>query len=275
MPSKNLSDGLNDACLVRPGKNARIAKRDPAESLGWEQAAADARQDANVARIAKLQQTLYADGRFAVLIILQGIDASGKDGTTRHLLTGVNPQGVNVTSFKAPSADELAHDYLWRIHNVCPARGMIAVFNRSHYEDVLVVRVHDLVPKTVWSQRYRQINQFERHLAENNTIILKFFLHISKEEQAERLRARLADPAKNWKMNLKDLDERKRWDDYQRAYEDALTECSTDHAPWYIIPADRKWFRNLAISEIVADRLDSLDLRFPKPAFDPRKVRVQ
>lgn len=262
--------------LVTPGKPAKLSRRDPSESLGLidspEVGAATAE---NVCRIANLQQLLYADARFSLLIVLQGIDASGKDGTTRHLLTGVNPQGVRVSSFKAPSSEELGHDYLWRIHNVCPARGMIALFNRSHYEDVLVVRVHELVPKKVWSQRYRQINQFERHLTENNTVILKFFLHISKDEQRKRLQERIDNPKKNWKMEPKDLDERKLWDDYMRAYDDALTECSTEHASWHIIPADRKWFRNLAISQIVADTLDGLDLRFPKPTFDTGKFRVQ
>ncbi len=260
---------------VIPGKPAKLAKRDPEESLGLNDAPeVDAITAENVRRIADLQQLLYADARFSLLIVLQGIDASGKDGTTRHLLTGVNPQGVRVTSFKAPTADELGHDYLWRIHKVCPGRGEIGLFNRSHYEDVLVVRVHELVPKKVWSERYRQINQFERHLAENNTVILKFFLHISKDEQRTRLQERIDNPKKNWKMQPKDLDERKLWDDYMRAYEDALTECSTAAAPWHIIPADRKWFRDLAISQIVADTLDGMDLRYPKPTFDPSKFRV-
>ena len=265
-----------DEFRVLPGKSAKLVKRDPTEFLGLADSPdVNATTTKNVARIADLQQLLYADARFSLLIVLQGIDASGKDGTTRHLLTGVNPQGVRVTSFKAPSADELGHDYLWRIHNVCPARGMIGLFNRSHYEDVLVVRVHELVTKKIWSQRYRQINQFERHLAENNTIILKFFLHISKDEQRKRLQERIDNPKKNWKMQVKDLDERKLWDDYMRAYDDALTECSTEHAPWHVIPADRKWFRDLAISQIVADTLDGLDLRYPKPTFDPSKFRVQ
>lgn len=267
---------LSEEFRVTPGRPAKLSKKDPEESLGLsEDATTQAATAANIERIANLQQLLYADARYSLLIVLQGIDASGKDGTTRHLLTGVNPQGVRVTSFKAPTADELGHDYLWRIHKVCPARGEIGLFNRSHYEDVLVVRVHELVPKKVWSARFRQINQFERHLKENGTVILKFFLHISKEEQRKRLQARIDDPQKNWKMQPKDLDERKLWDDYMRAYEDALTECSTDDAPWHIIPADRKWFRNLAISQIVADTLGGLDLRYPKPTFDPSKFRVE
>jgi PPK2 family polyphosphate:nucleotide phosphotransferase len=265
-----------DELRVTPGKSAKLAKVDPGESFGLDDSPeTEAIRAANIQRVSDLQHLLYADARYSLLIVLQGIDASGKDGTTSHLLTGVNPQGVRVTSFKAPTAEELGHDYLWRIHKVCPVKGEIGLFNRSHYEDVLVVRVHELVPRKIWSQRYRQINQFERHLVENNTIVLKFFLHISQEEQRKRLQERIDDPKKNWKMQPKDLDERKLWNDYARAYEDALTECSTDHAPWYIIPADKKWFRNLAISQIVADTLDNLDLRYPKPTFDPSKFRVK
>lgn len=260
---------------VKPRSRVHLSKIDPDERLGIDDvAAADAKQDANVERIAKLQQVLYADNRFSLLIILQGMDTSGKDGTIRHLLSGVNPAGVHVVSFKAPTSEELEHDYLWRVHNACPRRGEIGVFNRSHYEDVLIVRVHDLVPKAVWSQRYEQINAFEQHLRQNNTIILKFFLHISKAEQKERLQARLSDPEKHWKMNPRDLDERKHWNQYQAAYADALSKCSRREAPWYIIPANRKWFRNLAISQIVADSLESLKLRYPKPDFDPRALRI-
>ncbi len=267
---------FGDEFRVPPGKGAKIAKRDPGETLGLKESPEAAAATAeNVERLGKLQQVFYADGRRALLIVLQGIDASGKDGTTRNLLTGVNPQGVNVTSFKAPTGEELSHDYLWRVHKVCPAKGMMALFNRSHYEDVLVVRVHDLVPKKVWSARYRQINQFERHLVENGTVVLKFFLHISRDEQRRRLQERIDDPTKNWKMNPKDLDERKLWDDYMRAYEDALTECSTEEAPWHVIPGDHKWMRNLAISQIVADTLEGMDLRFPKPTFDPATMRVK
>lgn len=260
---------------VKPRSKVQLAEIDPDEHFGLDAYAADTAQDSNVERLAKLQQVLHADNRFSVLIVLQGMDTSGKDGTIRHLLTGVNPAGVRVVSFKSPSSDELAHDYLWRIHQACPRKGEIGVFNRSHYEDVLIVRVHGLVPKSVWSLRYDQINAFERHLRQNNTIILKFFLHISKSEQKQRLEERLHDPEKQWKMNLSDLEERKRWDDYQQAYEDALSMCSTPDAPWYIIPADKKWFRNLAISQIVADTVESLKLRFPEPSFDPRSVRVR
>lgn len=267
---------LHGALTIRPGARVLLARHDPADTRGLKHTAAvdDAIRD-NVRRIADLQQKLYADARFALLIILQGIDASGKDSATRHLLTGVNPQGVRVTSFKAPTADELAHDYLWRIHTVCPSRGTIALFNRSHYEDVLVPRVHGLVPRAVWSARYRQINDFERHLAENNTIILKFFLHISQDEQGKRLQSRIDNPEKNWKMQPRDLDERKLWSAYRRAYEDALSRCSTAHAPWRVIPADHKWFRDLAISQTVADTLEGLDLHYPRPTFDPARFRVR
>jgi PPK2 family polyphosphate:nucleotide phosphotransferase len=277
MSLQKLCKHLPEAFLVKPGKRAHLSKRNPSDTCGLKDkdvAGADKLQDHNVDRLCSLQQRLYADARFGILIILQGIDASGKDGTTRHLFTGVNPQGVRVHSFKVPTPEEASHDYLWRIHADCPQRGEIVVFNRSHYEDILVPRVHDLVPKKTWQARYRQINQFERHLVENDTVIIKLFLHISKEEQRVRLQERISDPAKNWKMNLKDLDERKHWADYTAAYEDILTECSTDEAPWHVIPADHKWFRNLVVSQIVADRLDALDLKYPKPTFDPKKVRV-
>jgi len=265
-----------DEFLITPGKDARIGKRDPAETLGLtESAEIHARHHANIQRLAALQHRLFADKRFAVLIVLQGMDASGKDGAIHHLLTGVNPQGVRVKAFRKPTEEELSHDYLWRIHSACPQRGEITVFNRSHYEDVLIVRVHNLVPRKTWSARYRQINQFERHLAENDTIILKFFLHVSRQEQRRRLVARVKDPKRNWKMELDDLREREFWNDYQNAYEHALTDCSTNEAPWYAIPADHKWFRNLAISQIVADHLAKLDLRYPEPAFDPSRVRVK
>lgn len=260
---------------VKPGKDPKLAKRDAAETLGLhDEGAADARQDHNVRRLSELQKLLYADGRFSLLIVLQGMDTSGKDGTIRHLLTGVNPQGVRVVAFKRPSEIELSHDYLWRVHAACPRRGEIGVFNRSHYEDVGVVRVHNLVPEQVWKLRYQQIADFERMLSENGTVVLKFFLHISKSEQAQRLQERIDDPEKHWKMNPGDLEERKLWSKYMTAYADAIAKCNTDDSPWYVIPSDHKWFRNLAISEIVVDRLERLKLRYPKPTFDPRKTRV-
>lgn len=273
---QKVCDRIADDLRARPGKKAKLDKRDPDEHFGLDDvSAADLRQDKNVLKISELADKLYADGRRSLLIILQGMDTSGKDGTIRHLLTGVNPQCCDVTSFKVPSSEELAHDFLWRVHQRVPARGRVGVFNRSHYEDVLVVRVHELVPEGVWRERFRLINDFERLLVSTGTVVLKFFLHISKDEQKLRLESRLKDPAKNWKMNLGDLKERERWDEYMQAYEEAITECSTEAAPWYVIPSNRKWIRNLAISQIVVDTLGELDLRYPKLDFDPKKVRVQ
>jgi PPK2 family polyphosphate:nucleotide phosphotransferase len=197
------------------------------------------------------------------------MDGSGKDGTIRNVMGAFNPQGCSVSSFKVPTPIELAHDYLWRVHQRVPGRGEIGVFNRSHYEDVLVVRVENLVPKAVWSRRYDQINAFEATLAASGTTIVKFFLHIDREEQRERFEARLADPAKSWKFRLGDLEVRKRWDDYMAAYEAALSRCSTEAAPWYVIPADKKWFRNLAVAEILADTMEALDPRYPEPEVLP------
>jgi len=219
-------------------------------------------------RLGELQQVLYADGRHAVLVVLQGRDASGKDGVVRTVFNACNPQGVRVNSFKAPSALELAHDFLWRVHHVVPERGMIGIFNRSHYEDVLVVRVHELVAKDVWSKRYDQINEFERILSDNGVVILKFFLHISREEQTRRLIERIEDPTKNWKFNAGDLDERKLWDKYNAAYKDALRKCSTTWAPWYLVPADKNKARNYLIAKRIVATLDGLGLEYPQPKSD-------
>jgi PPK2 family polyphosphate:nucleotide phosphotransferase len=212
-----------------------------------------------------LQELLYAEGKHKVLIVLQAMDTGGKDGTIRHVFEGVNPQGVKVASFKIPTPKELAHDYLWRIHKHTPGKGEIVIFNRSHYEDVLVVRVHNLVPTEVWSKRYEQIRAFEKILAEEGTTILKFYLHINKDEQKERLQARLDEPHKNWKFSKGDLAERALWDQYQAAYQDALAKTSTDYAPWYVIPANRKWYRNLVISTIIINKLKSLNMEYPAP----------
>ncbi|MHB0922678.1 MAG: polyphosphate kinase 2 family protein [Bellilinea sp.] len=216
----------------------------------------------------QLQELLYAQHKHRVLIVLQGMDTSGKDGVIRHVFEGVNPQGVRVASFKVPTAEELDHDYLWRIHKQTPRKGEIVIFNRSHYEDVLVVRVHELVPVKVWKKRYDQIKEFERQLVEEGTIILKFFLHIDLEEQKERLQARLDDPTKRWKFNPGDLKERARWDEYIEAYEDAINKTSTDEAPWYIVPSNKKWYRNLVIANILVDALNRLDMEYPQPAED-------
>jgi PPK2 family polyphosphate:nucleotide phosphotransferase len=272
MPTTN----FDKVFRIKPGKKFKLGDIRPDETLGWkDEVKADALQDANVERISELQKVFYADNRHALLIVLQGMDTSGKDGTIRHLLTGVNPMGVSVSSFKTPTAEELDHDYLWRVHHETPRKGEIGVFNRSHYENVLVVRVHGFVPPKVWKKYYKQINAFERYLVENGTVVLKFMLHISKDEQRKRLQERVDDPKKNWKMSLADLDERKLWDAYQEAYEDAINECSTEHAPWHVIPSDKKWFRNLAISQIVADTMEGLELEYPKATFDPRGVKVE
>lgn len=213
--------------------------------------------------LTRLQIALYAEGKRKVLIVLQAMDAGGKDGTIRHIFKGVNPQGVRVTSFKKPSSEELDHDFLWRIHNAVPGKGMIRVFNRSHYEDVLVVRVDNIVPERVWRPRYEVINQFEKHLVDSGTTILKFFLHISKDEQKERFQDRLNEPDKHWKFDRGDLEKRKQWDDYQLAFQDMLNECTTEHAPWHLIPADQKWYRNLAIMRTIVDTMNNMNLTYP------------
>ena len=214
-------------------------------------------------QLVEIQNSLYAEGKQQLLVVLQAMDAGGKDGTIRHVFKGVNPQGVRVTSFKKPTQEELDHDFLWRIHKATPRKGMIGVFNRSHYEDVLVVRVHDIVPQSVWEPRYEIINNFEDQLAASGTRIVKLFLHISKEEQKERFQDRLDKPEKHWKFDHGDLDKRKHWDDYQQAFEDMLNRCTTAAAPWYVIPADQKWYRNLAIARILVDTLHDMNPQMP------------
>lgn len=216
-------------------------------------------------RLETLQELLYAEGKHKLLVILQGMDTSGKDGTIRRVFEGVNPIGVRVASFKVPTEEELRHDFLWRVHARVPGKGELVIFNRSHYEDVLVVRVHDLVPEPAWRARYDQINEFERLLSESGTTILKFFLHIDREEQKKRLQARLDDPEKRWKFRHGDLEERKLWEDYMVAYEEALSKTSTSWAPWHVVPANAKWCRNLIIGTIIVDALDKLDMKYPEP----------
>jgi len=261
--------------VVAPGSHFKLSKIDPEDTHGVEKAKATDRLAGNLERLSVLQYLLYADAKQALLVVLQGIDAGGKDGTIRHVMSGLNPQGVTVTPFKVPEGAEKRHDYLWRVHKAVPELGMIGIFNRSHYEDVLVVRVHGLVPKSVWSQRYRQINDFERMLSESRVRIVKFLLYISKEEQARRFRERLDDPSKNWKFSQADIKEREYWDRYIEAYQDMLSKCSTEHAPWYVIPANHKWFRNLAVSEIVRHTLESMDLKFPKPTADLKGIKFE
>jgi PPK2 family polyphosphate:nucleotide phosphotransferase len=229
----------------------------------WDKESAEAQIAENTAVSSDLAYRLYAENRRAVLVVLQGMDTSGKDGTIRTVMTGVNPQSFQIATFKQPSPEELDHDFLWRIHKAIPRRGEIGIFNRSHYEDVLIVRVHKLITEEQWRGRYHIINEFEKLLAEGGMTFVKCFLHISKDEQRERLQKRLDNPNKRWKFSKGDLAERKLWDDYQRAYEDALTNCNTKHAPWHIIPSDRKWYRNLVVSQILRETLESLDPQFP------------
>ena len=260
---------------VKPGSKIRLKDWDPDDTgrLRHKQDAEDLLAE-STRQLDKLQYLLYAESRRAVLVVLQAMDAGGKDGTIRHVMSGLNPQGCRVTSFKQPSTEELAHDFLWRIHQAVPRKGEIGIFNRSHYEDVLVVRVHDLVPKETWSQRYDQINEFEKHLAESGISVLKFFLHISKDEQRKRFQSRVDDPTKLWKFSEADIAERKHWDDYTQAYEDALSRCSTKCAPWYIIPANHKWFRDLAVAQVITDTLENFDMKFPKPTIDVSRIKI-
>jgi PPK2 family polyphosphate:nucleotide phosphotransferase len=259
-------------CMVKPGSKPHLDDRDPGDTFGVRRN--DKAFKKRLDRLRELQQLLYADRSYALLIILQAMDAGGKDGTIRHVMSGVNPQGCKVTAFKVPTPEERAHDFLWRVHEAVPERGDIGIFNRSHYEDVLIVRVHRMVPKDVWSKRYGQINDFEQMLSANGVKILKFFLHIGKEEQKRRFQARILDPTRNWKISLADFEERRYWDDYMKAYEDALRKCSTDEAPWHVIPADHKWFRNYLVAETMVQALEDMKLKYPPPSVDISKIEV-
>jgi len=266
---------LSKQLMVEPGKKIKLAQRDP-DSTGRfkSKKAAYSAMEKNLEKLGELQSVLYAENKRSVLIVLQAMDAGGKDGTIKHVMGPLNPQSCKVCSFKAPTDEELSHDFLWRIHKQVPRKGEIVIFNRSHYEDVLIARVQNLVDKKVWSKRYTQINDFEKLLAENNTHILKFFLHISKDEQLARLQARIDEPAKNWKINPQDFEERQYWANYMRAFEDALSRCSTSYAPWFVIPANRKWYRNYAVSQIVADALGAMKMAYPKTDVDISKLRA-
>ncbi len=266
---------LRERLIVEPDSKVKLKNVDPAHTYGIHKKEGLERLSKNLERLSVLQYLLYAEAKRSLLIVLQGIDAGGKDGTIKHVMSGLNPQGVIVTSFKVPEGEEKRHDYLWRVHKAVPAYGQIGIFNRSHYEEVLVVRVHNLVPKSEWSKRYNQINDFERMLAENGVTILKFLLYISKDEQTKRFRARLDDPKKNWKFSMSDLEERKYWDDYIGAFDDMLYKCSTASAPWYVIPANRKWFRDLAVSQVVTEAMESMDLKYPKPTADLSKIQFE
>jgi PPK2 family polyphosphate:nucleotide phosphotransferase len=259
---------------ARPGKKIRLSKIEPGDTAGATKEKALARVEKLREKLLRWQEVFYAEHRRSLLIIFQAMDTGGKDGSVKNLCAGLDPAGLHITSFKAPTGEELDHDFLWRIHRATPGKGMIGIWNRSHYEDVLVARVHKLVEKKVWKARYDQINRFEKNLHENGTTILKFMLHISKDEQCRRLQARLDDPEKRWKFNPGDIKERALWNDYQEAYEDAINCCTTDHAPWHIVPADNKWARNLAIIETVVRAFKKMKPRFPKLSFNPREVKV-
>jgi len=261
--------------VVRPGSKIRLKHFDPGYHGKHEshKAALPEIQE-NLQKMEGLQYRMYAENKHSLLIVLQGLDAAGKDGVVRHVLTGMNPSGSVSVNFKQPTAKELAHDFLWRVHPYVPAKGSVAIFNRSHYEDVLVARVHDLVPEKVWSKRYDQINDFEQLIAmENNTTILKFFLHISKYEQLARFKKRLDDPARQWKISDSDYKERDYWGDYTKAFEDVLDRTSTEHAPWFIIPSNHKWFRDLAISQIIVRQMGDMEMQLPKPTVNLAEIR--
>lgn len=252
---------------VVPGAELDLTSHDPDSKLGFDGGKKQGRKALIAYRkqLSALQERLWAEKRQSLLVVIQAIDTGGKDGTIRHVFSGVNPQGVRVTSFGKPNDRELAQDYLWRVHRETPQDGYIKIFNRSHYEDVLVVRVHNLVPETQWSRRYGHIRDFERMLSDEGTSVVKLFLNISKEEQAERLQARLDEPDKNWKFNKADLRDRALWDDYQEAFRVALQETSTEIAPWYVVPANRKWYRNLVVSSILIETLEKMDPEYPDP----------
>src|SRR6185295_12501368 len=260
---------------VKPGSRVRLRTLDPDATFGHDKASSVAATQAQMVRLRDLQDRLWAEAKKSVLVVLQGIDAAGKDGTIAKVMEAFNPQGCPVTSFKVPTPEELGHDFLWRVHKRTPRKGEIGIFNRSHYEEVLVVRVHKLVPRAVWSTRYKQINDFEEMLTRNGTTIVKFFLSIDRDEQRQRFQERYDDPKKRWKFSLGDLEERKLWDDYQAAFDDVLSKTSTAWAPWYVIPANRKWFRNLAVSTILADTIADLKPAYPKPPDLPTDLVIE
>ncbi len=253
--------------LVKPGVKVKLSNWDSNDTSEFKGSKEQARIEIEKLnqRLEKLQEVLFAEHKHKVLIVLQAMDTGGKDGAIRHVFEGVNPQGTRVANFKEPTAEELDHDYLWRVHREVPAKGELVIFNRSHYEDVLVVRVHKMVPPEVWEKRFDQINAFEQMLFENGTMILKFYLHIDEEEQKKRLQARLDDPNKRWKFRLGDLQERKLWPEYMQAYEDVLNKTSTSAAPWIVVPANHKWYRDLVISSMLVEALEGLKMKFPEP----------
>ena len=259
---------------VKPGERVSLKVHDAVNTGGMTKKQARKELAEVKSRLSELQQLLYATEKHSLLIVLQGMDTAGKDGVIKHVMSAFNPQGCQVTNFKKPTPEELDHDFLWRVHKATPRRGMAGIFNRSHYEDVLVVRVEELVPKSVWQRRYEAINQFEEILSEGGTVILKFFLNISQEEQRERLQERLQDPRDHWKFRVGDLRVRARWDEYMAAYEDALAKCSTERTPWYVIPSDKKWYRNLVVSQITSEALGALDMEWPKLETEAEGIEI-
>jgi len=274
--SKDLTININ-TFLVKPRTTVKLRQYDPDygknQTRKMEQAETELSELSN--RMSHLQYKLFADRSQALLIILQGVDTSGKDGTIRHVMEAFNPQSCRVVSFKEPITEEIAHDYLWRVHKALPSKGEITIFNRSHYGDIIEVRVHKIIPPSIWSQRYRQINEFEQYLSENNIKIIKLFLHISKDEQNKRLEDRLKDPKKRWKITEKDIQKRKYWDKYLKAHEDIINKCNASWAPWYIIPSNIKWFRNIVVATILVHTLEDMKLSFPEPKVDISKMNIQ
>jgi PPK2 family polyphosphate:nucleotide phosphotransferase len=269
-------ENASKQCIVKPGSKVKLSEIDTNDKSLYKAGKDHHHDELHDFReeLREMQNLLYAEGKQKLLVIFQAMDTGGKDGTVKSVFGRVDPQGIQVSSFKRPSAEELAHDYLWRVHQHAPASGMMAVFNRSHYEDIIAVGVKNIFPESVWGKRYRHIVEFERMLADEGTKIVKIFLHISKDEQKERLQARLDEPDKNWKFNPGDLEDRARWDDFMGAYESVLEKTSTDEAPWYIVPADRKWYRNLVVSQIIIDALKSLDMKYPETDWDPADMKV-
>ena len=262
---------------IKPGTKVDLAAFDPGSTQGFKGSKKDAEERLRelTGKLETLQEALWAEHKHKVLVVLQGMDTSGKDGTISHVFEGVNPLGVRVAAFKAPTPEELDHDFLWRVHPKVPGRGEMVIFNRSHYEDVIVVRAKRLAPPGVWRARYDQINDFERLLADTGTVILKFFLHIDKDEQKRRFQARIDDPAKRWKFRRGDLDDRKLWDDFMAAYEDALSRTSQKWAPWYVVPANKKWYRNLVVATILVEALEGLEIQIPEPEEDLKDVVIE
>lgn len=273
-----MADGVHaDRYKIEPGKSVHLDDWDPSDTSGFGGSEDQAKEESGrlTKKLEALQETLYAEDKHSLLIVLQAMDTGGKDGTIRRVFEGVNPQGVRVARFKEPTPEELSHDFLWRVEQKLPARGEIAIFNRSHYEDVLVVRVHNLAPKKVWRRHYDEINDFERRLADEGTTILKFYLHIDADEQKKRLQARLEDPTKEWKFSEDDLKERKYWDQYMKAYEHALEKTSKDWAPWYLIPGNHHWFRDLLVSSVIVNTLEGLKMSYPKLPEEERSVKIR